>query len=1120
MQADNSRRARRIAGVSEKTVDFFVVSARRRSVLFHSLRCLILMAAGVWTCMAGSLASAQTPITLVSNLEQTIDVPQFEGDILRAWENQDLGIVFRTGPSQSGALLSSVTLDVNRWPRGTTPTVSIYRAELIGDPGLPAPTTRIATLENPWAGMGWRTFTVPGRVQLKPDRFYAIVVESTATTAQRAFELRGTQSYDEDAGSQTGWDIERITNVNLGRGWEGTGASASTQKVRFAAHGYDAGEVWREGAKLESLTVTPVSGSVVQFTPTFRPGRRGPYTVWVTHDTSQVTLAAVAESSSARVEMPDDVNPGVEGTQINVPAGTATEHEIRVIDGPSGIFRTFYRLNIKHPGSTLTGRLEPLEPVLIDGSLHYRAAFKLSAPVELSPATSRYVFALSNGAILEPPRPVGQAVGPGGNPLSRTWHLTVTPIDAAVETRVSVPYQPTCASRGAACTVGGLKLGSVKPHTFMPSDVRGVSIADASADEQDGEIVFTVSLSKPAPRYVYVDFETIDSGSDTGTATPGADYRPQVTRLVIHPGEKSVEAGVALIADSINDDGETVKVRLSNARQVDDVGGFLKPVMIRAAEATGTINNTGAIPQAWLARFGRTVADQVIDAVEGRMSAPRTPGVEMSVAGQRIGGGPALAPNGARDAKAGLEALSDWLRSSVDEESSSGFASRAVTSHDLLTGSSFAFTGGTPESGIGALWGRGAVTGFDGREGTVSLDGDVASALAGLDWTGERTTAGLVVSHSRGGGGYSSPSDGGTVESTLTGLYPWGRYALNDRLSVWGVAGYGTGELVLTPEEQAPPIETDMDLRMAAAGLRGVLMEAPANDGFELAVTSDGLMVSTSSDEVRGSAGSLAASEADVTRLRVGLEGLWRGLDAGGGSFVPSFEIGVRQDGGDAETGLGVDAGVGLAWADPTSGVKAELRARGLLAHEEDGFRERGLAGTLAWDPDPVSDRGPALSLSQTAGASASGGMESLFRPGRAGAPGAANDARDELDRRRLEAKLGYGFALFDGRYTGTPVLGLGLSDAARETTLGWRLAEARRGGLAFALDVEGARQESPAGTGKPGHRLALGLGWRLEGAQARDRAFELRLEGSRHVAASDDGEPENRMGLRMTARW
>ena len=38
-----------------------------------------------------------------------------------------------------------------------------------------------------------------------------------------------------------------------------------------------------------------------------------------------------------------------------------------------------------------------------------------------------------------------------------------------------------------------------------------------------------------------------------------------------------------------------------------------------------------------------------------------------------------------------------------------------------------------------------------------------------------------------------------------------------------------------------------------------------------------------------------------MTRIRLGLEGAWRGI----GSIVPSFEIGARQDGGDAETGFG-----------------------------------------------------------------------------------------------------------------------------------------------------------------------------------------------------------------------
>ena len=47
--------------------------------------------------------------------------------------------------------------------------------------------------------------------------------------------------------------------------------------------------------------------------------------------------------------------------------------------------------------------------------------------------------------------------------------------------------------------------------------------------------------------------------------------------------------------------------------------------------------------------------------------------------------------------------------------------------------------------------------------------------------------------------------------------------------------------------------------------------------------------------------------------LRLGLEGAWRGIGtAGGGTFVPVLEVGLRHDGGDAETGFGIDVGGGL----------------------------------------------------------------------------------------------------------------------------------------------------------------------------------------------------------------
>ena len=334
--------------------------------------------------------------------------------------------------------------------------------------------------------------------------------------------------------------------------------------------------------------------------------------------------------------------------------------------------------------------------------------------------------------------------------------------------------------------------------------------------------------------------------------------------------------------------------------------------------------------------------------------------------------------------------------------------------------------------------------------------------MVGADWGLGATTAGVMVSHSRGEGGYRSPSGGGDVESTLTGLYPYGHHAVSDRLSLWGVAGYGKGSLTLTPEGEAP-METDMDLTLAGAGLRSVMVAAPAEGGLELAANSDGFVVRTSSDRTQG----LAGADAEVTRLRLGLEGTWRG-----GALVPSVEIGVRHDGGDAETGFGADIGAGLSWSDPASGIAAEVRGRGLLTHADGDFRERGFAGSLAWDPTPSSARGPTLRLSQTVG-QASGGMDSLLsRPTMAGL--AANDDGGTLDRRRLEARLGYGFPLLGDRLVGTPEIGLGLSDTAREYSLGWRLALARSHRIAFDLALEGTRREAANDDRAPEHGLRL----------------------------------------------
>ena len=194
-----------------------------------------------------------------------------------------------------------------------------------------------------------------------------------------------------------------------------------------------------------------------------------------------------------------------------------------------------------------------------------------------------------------------------------------------------------------------------------------------------------------------------------------------------------------------------------------------------------------------------------------------------------------------------------------------------------------------------------------------------------------------------------------------------------------------------------------------------------------------------------------------MTRLRLGLDGSWRFALAGDAALTPSLDLGVRHDGGDAETGFGIDIGGGLAFADPKRGLTFDMTARTLVAHEESGFRERGLAAALSFDPRPSTERGLTMSLRQTLGAASTGGAAVLM--GRETLTGLG--ANDSGGARRLELTAGYGIAMFDDRYTGTPELGVGLSDTDRDYRLGWRLGLGSNGSTSLELSVEGRRSES-----------------------------------------------------------
>ena len=669
--------------------------------------------------------------------------------------------------------------------------------------------------------------------------------------------------------------------------------------------------------------------------------------------------------------------------------------------------------------------------------------------------------------------------------------------DTRVEDPETFELAVTSATGGVAIGDGD-GVGTITGPDPLSTRAPTLSVDDAQAHENDRTIAFTVRLNRASDRAVHFHFGT--RASNPVSAQPGVDYWPWSGKYHFPPGETESQIMIDLVNDGHDEGPETFLLGVTHAdngvRIVDSVG-------------VGTIVNSDPMPKAWLARFGRTVAEHVLDGIAERMAAPRTAGAHGTLAGRTLrfgnpdGSGAANAPGplaGPAPPPGGLSgngtlAQSDVARAfgaSADRFGGSHGPgeSRTVTAHELLLGSSFTATEETDATGGSlAFWGRAAQSSFDGREGTFSLDGETTTAMLGADYARNRWLVGFALTQSEGDGGYrdtgvkprpasqtcpegmdealcdgDGDGDGdGEVEASLTAAIPYASLQASERLKLWGTLGYGTGEVTLKPA-MGRSFGSDISWTMAAAGARSDLLAPPTEgSGLALALTSDALWARTSSEKTP----QLAASDSDVTRLRLGLEGRWRMAFDGGGHVTPKLEAGARHDGGDAETGFGVEVGGGLAWSDPTLGLALDLSGRILIAHGSDDLEDRGFAASLAFDPDPATRRGASLTLSQDWGGSAQGGLDALFAP-------------DPLDKRsggeattRWVAEAAYGFPAFGGAFTGSPHVGLGLATGARDYTLGWRLtpaANATAPDLSFG--VKATRHESDAA--QPEHMVGV----------------------------------------------
>ena len=519
------------------------------------------------------------------------------------------------------------------------------------------------------------------------------------------------------------------------------------------------------------------------------------------------------------------------------------------------------------------------------------------------------------------------------------WEVTVSPISLD-DIVITLPATTDCSSPTAVCTSTGQKL-ETGISTLVPG-IPGVSVADAQVEESDSATLdFVVTISRAPKRLEAVRYRTVD-----GTARAGQDYIAKSGYLMFPSGVRTRTVSISVI-DDVHDEGtETMRLVLSEVANGTTIG-----IRIADGTAIGTITNTDPMPKAWMARFGRTIGTQLVDAVS-----------------ERIDGG-----GSTHVTLAGVTLTGDALPM-VGDERSDGFKRPAwfpnlssepdippLNGGDLALRSQFHLTTGKQDGTepIFNTWGRAAMSGFETEVDDVAMHGDVTTRFVGFDAAWKSAIVGVTLVQSDGVGAYQlNPDfgeDTGHIESSLTGAYPYIGFDFNQHLSAWALAGAGSGDLTLY-QDGTHAMPTDLAMRIGALGMEGQLLDDTNRSGIGVNVKSDlmwVLMTSADTDQLASTAG-------DASRVRLTLQGERSFAFDSGSAFTPSVEIGLRQDGGAAESGSGLEVGAAMHY---TSGyLTIEGRVRTLVVHERSNYQEWGASGAIRVNAAP-SGQGFTLSI-------------------------------------------------------------------------------------------------------------------------------------------------------------
>ena len=796
-----------------------------------------------------------------------------------------------------------------------------------------------------------------------------------------------------------------------------------------------------EGMPADSVTVTisdddtepgqPLTVSIAAVAATVAEGRPARFTVTRAGDVAEPLTVAV------RVTERGSFIAGAPPTRVEFAAHTATatllvQTEDDTTHEPDGAVTASLGagagyVTVEPASATVRVTDDDAPPELTIADAHaLESAGVLEFVVELSAASGRQVtmnYATEAGTATEDAdytRTVGTLTFEPGGALRHT--IAVPIVNDTLDEAESETF--TVAISGALnATAGAAATGTILDDDAAPE----LTIADVRAVESTGMMEFTVRLGAPSGRQV-----AVTCFSEDGTATAGDDYVPELGTLVLEPGQTTGVISVPILDDLLDEEDETLAMMLSD------------PVNASLADGTATgtiIDDDASVAGMWLSRFGRTVATHELAAIGERLSGQPGRGPRVTIAGQRLEHGDGGVAAGEPD----LFAPSPVRTMDVPE---------------LLQGSSFLLTGtegdeSAADTGSGtaarwSAWGSGEATQFAGNDREVSLQGRVVTATVGADYERGPIVAGVAASYSAGDGEFTVPAMDErpgrqiSVDSSLASVHPYVGVAANERLAFWGMLGYGRGRMAMDGGD----VETGIEMKMGAFGASGALLVPAGGAGLGLDLKSDGFLVLMASEPTAA----LPVVEADASRVRLVLDGSLGVPLGAAGVLTPSFEVGVRHDGGDAETGTGLEVGGGVRYVYPAWGLTLAANGRVLITHRDRGYDEWGAGGSLRVDPG-APGRGLALDVNSSWGTAASGVARLWALPDASELAG--DRAVATVTAGRLDAELGYGLGAGDAVVT--PYAGFTLDEGGdRAYRLGSRVSL----GPSFSLSLEADRRE------------------------------------------------------------